>query len=132
MDSRSFPYTLLVGRALLALVFLASGVGKLLAWDSTAGYMGFRGIPWPHAFLTAAVVLEIGGSLSLLLGWKARCGAIMLAIMLVPATIIFHNFWAVPEDQQREQLLQFLKNVSIFGGLLLVMHHAALGMRNVK
>lgn len=125
MNTASQSFTLLLGRALLALVFLVSGAGKVLAWHSTAGYMEFRGIPWPAFFLAGAIALEIGGGLSVLVGWRARTGAWALAVFLVPATIIFHNFWAVPPDQQREQILQFLKNVSIFGGLLMVAVHGA-------
>jgi putative oxidoreductase len=87
--------------------------------------MASRDIPWPDLFLGAAVALELGGGLSVLLGWKARTGAKALMLVLVPATLTFHGFWHEPEADFREQLLQFLKNVSILGGLILVAVHGA-------
>lgn len=125
MHSTSQTLALVAGRALLALVFLASGAGKLLSWDSVAGYMAARDIPWPQFFLAGAVALELGGAFSVLLGWKARTGAKALMLVLIPATLTFHGFWHEPEAEVREQMLQFLKNLSIFGGLLLVAVHGA-------
>lgn len=124
-SSASQTTALVAGRVLLALVFLASGTGKLLSWDSVSGYMAAREIPWANFFLAGAVALELGGALSLTLGWKARTGAKALMLVLIPATLTFHGFWHEPEAELREQMLQFLKNLAILGGLLLVSVHGA-------
>lgn len=125
MPPASHALALVAGRSLLALVFLASGLGKILSWNSVAGYMASREIPWSEFFLGGAIALELGGSLSLLLGWKARIGARALILVLIPATLAFHGFWHEPDAEVREQMLQFLKNLSILGGLLLVSVHGA-------
>lgn len=112
-------------RLLMSAIFLLSAFGKITDWSGTAGYMaayGFFAIPF---FLTAAIVLELGGGLSLLLGYKARWGALALIVFLIPATLIFHAFWSVPEADAKMQMINFLKNVSILGGLLMVMANGA-------
>jgi putative oxidoreductase len=113
------------GRVLLSLIFLVSGVGKAFDWSGTASYMeahGMRAVPF---FLSAAIVLEIGGGLSLLLGCRARWGALALAVFLVPATIIFHNPLLVEGAERQAQVVQLLKNLAIFGGLLFVFGRGA-------
>jgi putative oxidoreductase len=125
MPSSSQSLALVVGRAFLALVFLASGAAKLLSWNSVSGYMASREIPWPSFFLCGAILLELGGGLSVLLGWKARIGAKALMLVLIPATLAFHGFWHEPDAEVREQVLQFLKNLSILGGLILVAIHGS-------
>ena len=109
-----------VGRTLLVLVFLMSGVNKVFNWDGTAGYMASVGMPMVPLFLIGAIVLEIGGSLSVILGFKARLGALALIVFTVPATFIFHAYWAVPPEQMQLQQIMFMKNLGLIGGLLLV------------
>lgn len=115
--SRSMRYIYLVSRTLLALIFLFSGVGKIIGWHATAGYMASKGMFAVPLFLTAAVVLEIGGSLLLISGLSPKLGASMLILMLIPTTLIFHNFWAATGQAHQMQMTQFLKNLSILGGL---------------
>jgi len=110
----------LVGRILLALIFLTSGVIKLGYWDQTAGYMASKGFPMITFFLAAAAFIEIAGAFSLILGYRAKLGAILLIIFLIPTTLIFHNFWALEGMDQRINLLTFLKNFAVIGGLLLI------------
>ena len=81
-------------------------------------------MPYAEVFLVGAIVLEIAGSLMVLLDWHARLGALLLTIFLVPATLIFHDFWAVDPSQLREvanQTNHFYKNLSILGALLFIM-----------
>ncbi len=112
----------LVGRVLLALIFLTSGFNKITGWSGTADYMAGEGMPMVPLFLAGAIVFEIVGGLSVMLGFKARIGALVLVIFLIPATIIFHDFWTVEDAMQRRmQMIMFMKNLSIMGGLLLVM-----------
>jgi putative oxidoreductase len=118
-------YTPAIGRSLLALIFIASGLGKIGGWEQTAGYMASKGMPLVPLFLAGAIALELLGGLSILLGYKARIGALALMVFLVPATLIFHAFWTYQGMQQQLQMIQFLKNLSIMGGLLLVLAHGA-------
>jgi len=105
----------LLGRVLLAGIFLISGFGKITNFQGTKEYMAHYGMPFPDCFLVGAIFLEIVGAFSILLGYKSKWGAIFLIIFLIPATIIFH---ANLSDQT--QMIMFMKNVSILGGLLLI------------
>ncbi|MEE8484894.1 MAG: DoxX family protein [Nitrospinota bacterium] len=114
-------YTPLIGRILLSTIFIMSGAGKIFDWSGTAGYMAAYGMPAIPLFLIGAIVLEIGGGLSVLLGFKAKLGAIALLIFIIPVTLIFHNFLPIADPMaQKLQMIMFLKNLAIMGGLLLV------------
>jgi len=115
----------LVGRGLLSVIFLLSGVGKLADWSGTAGYMASKHMPAVPFFLLAAVTFELLGGLSVLTGFKARWGALALIVFLIPVTLIFHNFWAYEGMEQKTQMINFLKNLAIMGGLLMVAANGA-------
>lgn len=114
-------YGSLAGRILLSLIFLLSGLSKIGGWNETAAYMASKGMPMVPFFLVGAIVLELLGGLSVLLGLKARVGAAALFVYLIPTTLIFHNFWALEGMEQQVQMIMFMKNCSIMGGLLLVL-----------
>lgn len=82
-------------------------------------------MPFVSLFLLGAIALEVLGGASIVLGFKARLGALLLIVFLIPATLIFHNFWAFGLQQMQEQMVHFLKNLSILGGLLFVATHGA-------
>ncbi len=105
----------LLGRTLIALIFLMAGYGKLTDPAGTQQYMAAYGMPLTGFFLVCTIILELGGGLSVLLGYKARWGATALAIFLVPVTLIFHTKFS---DQM--QVAMFMKNLAIIGGLLMV------------
>jgi putative oxidoreductase len=110
----------LLGRVLLALMFLDSGYGKIGGFAGTAGYIASRGLPAPEVLAGAALVVELVAAVLLVIGWKARWAAAALTVFTVVATAFFHNYWAMPEAQQMMQKLMFLKNLAVTGGLLLV------------
>src|SRR5437868_8446610 len=85
--------TLLLGRILLSVIFLLSGVMKILHWDQTATSMAEHGMPAVPVFLALAILVEIGGGLLILLGFHTSWGALALAAFLVPVTLTFHHFW---------------------------------------
>ena len=111
----------LAGRIMLALIFLIAGFGKIGNFAATAGYMAGKGIPFAEIALVATIVIEIGGGAMLVIGWKARWAALALFLFLIPATLIFHNFWAADAAQFQNQMNHFLKNVCILGGMLYIM-----------
>lgn len=113
----------LAGRFLITLIFLRSAIGKIGNFAGVAGNMAAKGMPFAEALLVCAIALEIVGGLCVLVGWKARWGALALLIFLIPATLIFHNFWAVDPAAAKEvanQTNHFLKNVSIMGALIFI------------
>lgn len=110
----------LAGRILLSCIFLVSAYAKLSEWNSTLGMMEAKSLPAVPALLVVALLIEGLGGLSILTGFYARAGAWMLFLYLIPVTIVFHSFWDVGAAQQNIQLVSFLKNVSIMGGLLLL------------
>ena len=114
------PWLTLLGRILLSLIFILSGLGKIGDWSGTAGSMAAKGMVAVPFFLTMAILFELGGGLTVLLGFKALLGAWALVFYLIPVSLIFHNFWAFTGAEQRMQVINFLKNLAIMGGLLLV------------
>jgi putative oxidoreductase len=110
--------TELIGRILLATLFLLSGVGKIAAYSATAGYMASAGVPAP--LLPLVIGLEVVGAIAIVAGWHTRAVALLLAGFTVASGILFHNNFA---DQM--QMIMFLKNLSIAGAFLLVAANGA-------
>ena len=124
----------LTGRILLSAVFISGGAHHLVDWRSAAAQMtahgmamedqlGAGGTAFVHVLLALAVVLMLAGGLSVLLGVFARFGAVLLLTFLIPATIVFHDFWAInpATDLYQQQMSHFMKNLALMGGLLLVL-----------
>jgi putative oxidoreductase len=107
----------LIGRALIALLFIPGGFGKIMGFAGTVGYIASKGVPLPEVCAAIAVVVELGFGLLLLVGYQTRWAALGIAIFTFVISFIFHNFWGVPADQVMMQKLQFFKNMAIVGGL---------------
>jgi putative oxidoreductase len=110
----------LLGRLLIGLPFLMSGFGKLTTYGATTAYIGSVGLPLAPLGWAIAVAFEIGGGLLLILGFRAREVAFGLAVFTLATAIFFHRNFA---DQN--QMIHFLKNVMIIGGLLQIAHFGA-------
>ncbi len=108
----------LIARILLSAMFLWSGVQKILHPADTQAYMSAYGMPLTSLFLAIAILLELGGGLSVLLGYKVRWGAIALIVFLIPATLIFHTDLSDPIQQ-----IMLFKNLAMLGGLLMVVQY---------
>jgi putative oxidoreductase len=106
------------GRALAGVLFLASGINKIIGFGYVAGWMNSLGIPAAGLLLAGAILIEIGGGIALVTGIQAKYAALALALFTVPVTLIFHGFWHADAAEFQNQLNHFLKNVAIFGGLL--------------
>ena len=117
MDSK---WQLLLGRVLLSVIFILSGLGKLPHFQAVAGMMAGKGIPLASVALVITLLIEIGGGLLILTGYQAKYAAPVIALWLIPVTLVFHHFWGIPGEQQQEQMVNFLKNVAIIGGLLIL------------
>lgn len=102
-----------VGRLLIAALFILGGLGKLAAPEATQGYIASVGLPAPLLGLAVAVIVEAGGGLLLLVGYRARLVSLVLAAFTLILAVLFHKNFA---DQN--QMIHFLKNIAIVGGLL--------------
>jgi len=104
-----------IARVLLCLVFLNAVLGKLMGFGAVAGMIAAKGLPLAPLLLVAAMALMAVGSALVISGWKARLGAILLLVFLIPTTLLFHG--DVADSLQR---IQLFKNLAIMAGLLLV------------
>ena len=96
------------GRFLIAAIFLMSAVGnKIPKFSDVAKYMASEGVPLPQLMLVGAILFLIVGSLSIIVGYKARIGAGLLFVFLVLATYFFHDFWNFDGQDQQVQMIQF-------------------------
>lgn len=111
----------IIARWCLAAVFIFAGASKLIFFDQTHVYMASKGFTAIPLFLFGAALLELIGGLCLILGYKTRFGAAILLLFLIPATLIFHDFWNAEGVDRAIQQVMFLKNLAIFGGLLYVL-----------
>jgi putative oxidoreductase len=114
----------LAGRILLASIFIASGLGKLAAPAATQGYIASVGAPLPLLAYAVAVIVELAGGAMLLVGYRTKAAALTLAVFTIAAAALFHNNFA---DQM--QMIMFMKNLAITGGLL---HVVAFGPGRVS
>ena len=115
----------LLGRILLGLIFVISGFGKITGFEGAAGYIASKGLPVPQLLAIGAIIVELGGGILLIVGWNARWAAAALLVFIGLAALLFHNYWAVPPEQAQNQMIHFMKNVSIMGGMLYVAVYGA-------
>jgi putative oxidoreductase len=115
------PILPLVGRILIGLIFLVAGIRKVMGFAGTVAYLTKLGFPAPEAMAVIAIIVEIGGSILLIVGWRTRWAAWLLALFVVVAAFAAHRFWEITDaGQYYNQMNHFLKNLSIVGGLLYV------------
>lgn len=115
----------LLGRLLIAALFIPAGIAKIGGFVGTAGYIASKGLPLPEVGVVIAIVIEVAVAAALLLGYRTRWAALLLAVFTLVAAAIFHNYWALPQEQQMMQQLLFTKNMAIVGGLLAFMAFGA-------
>jgi putative oxidoreductase len=108
----------LVGRILIAYLFIPAGIGKLMGFAGTVGYVASSGLPLPQVGAVLAIVVELGVGIAFLLGYKTRIAAIVLAVFTVLAALFFHKYWSAPDAMKMMQQINFNKNIAIAGGLL--------------
>ena len=117
---RQYDGAALVGRILLAALFIISGFGKIGGFEGTAGYIASKGLPMPQVLATLTILIELGGGIMLAVGWKARWAALAIAVFTLLAAVLFHPYWTVTGPARMGEFNSFWKNVSITGGMLMV------------
>ncbi len=116
----------LAGRALIALIFLLSGIDKFVHYAGTLAYMKGAGLPYPEVLLVASGLVETFAAAAIVIGWKTRWAAAALVLWMIPVTLIFHN----PASGQ-DAMAHFMKNLAITGGLL-VLWASGPGLLSIK
>jgi putative oxidoreductase len=119
-ESTAPLYLPLIGRLLIAAPFLLSGVGKLAAYDRVVGMITAAGLPLAPLGWVIAIVVEIGGGLLMIAGFRARIAAFALAAFTLAAAVFFHRNFSDPN-----QMIHFLKNIVMIGGLLNIAYFGA-------
>lgn len=117
---------LILGRILFGGFFIASGINHFTNAGMMSGYAGSKGLPAPYLGVVGSGVVLVAGGLSVLLGFLPVVGLALLIVFLVPASLIFHNFWTIQDPQQRAaEQINFLKNLALTGAALTLMYGAA-------
>jgi putative oxidoreductase len=118
------PYVALLGRALYAAIFVASSFGHFS--QPTIAYAASQGVPLAPVAVPLSGLVSLAGGLSILLGYRARVGAALIVLFLVPVTLALHAFWRVhdPAAAQLDQIM-FMKNLSMLGGALVIAYFGA-------
>jgi putative oxidoreductase len=120
MNPNSASLVALVGRILLALLFVNAGFHKIGGFEGTVGAIASKGLPMPQVLAALTVALELLGGILLIVGYKVRWVALAFFLWLIPTTFLFHKFWGIDAAQVQNQMNHFMKNVSIMGGMLLL------------
>ena len=119
LNSLQTPLSL-IGRVLIALLFIPAGFSKIGGFAGTVGYIASKGVPLPEVAAAIAIAVELGLGLLLLIGLQTRWAALGIALFTVVITFIFHNFWAMPAEMVMMQQQAFFKNIAVVGGLLTI------------
>lgn len=107
-------------RVLMSALFLIAGIRKIFAFKATVGYFTAMGLPFSEIVAVLVILIEAGGGIALILGWRLKPLALFLAIYTVATALIGHRFWIADPAQFSGQLNNFLKNIAIAGGFLLL------------
>ncbi|WP_291187715.1 DoxX family protein [Dokdonella sp.] len=111
---------ILLARILLTMLFVISGFGKLTDYAGTVSYMNYVGAPMPSVAAAVAIAMEVLVGLALLVGFRVRPLALLMMVFVAGTAILGHPFWAMDAAERALNQTQFLKNLSIMGGLLLL------------
>jgi putative oxidoreductase len=109
-----------LGRIALCAIFLGAAAKDIPDFKTTAEFMDKNGVPQPQILLAGAIVFLIVGSISVILGYKARFGALLLLVFLGLASYYFHAFWKLEGDKAQAEQIQFMKNLSMAGAMLFI------------
>jgi putative oxidoreductase len=121
----SLPTTALIGRILIASIFLVSGISKLTDLPGTVTHMAKMGIPYPDTLAVVAGAAEVLGAIAILTGFLTRVASGGLILFMIPTTLIFHAFWDYEGQERLPQMVNFMKNLAITGGLAVLMAQGA-------
>src|SRR5262249_31244147 len=111
---------ILIGRILIAIIFIMSGFEKFMDLAGTAATIGSKNLPLPYVAAVVTAIVELGGGVLVVIGWQTRIVSLLLALFTAAAAYFFHDFWHETGDEATNNMVHFLKNVSIVGGFLML------------
>ena len=126
VEARSIPQraVVLLGRLLFVLIFLMAAPNHFS--KQTIAFAASQGVPFASVAVPFSGVLALAGGLSILLGYRAKIGAWLIALFLIPVTLMMHRFWTVHDPMMAQiQMVMFMKNMAILGGALLISQFGA-------
>lgn len=109
---------LIIAKLLIIWLFLPAGINKILGFEGTVGYIASTGLPFATLGAVGAIIVEVVGSLLLLIGYQQRLVSLIFAIFTLASNIIFHAYWNAPAESAYVQELMFNKNIAVIGGLI--------------
>ena len=116
----------IAGRLFIAVIFLLSALGnKIPQFQNVVEYMRSEGVPMPAVMLVGAIVFLLVGGASVVTGYKIQIGASLLLVFLILATYFFHDFWNFEGEQAQQQMIQFMKNLSLMGTMMFLIANGA-------
>jgi putative oxidoreductase len=115
-------YIPLIGRILFSLIFISSGImGHMIGLTGTSAYAASKGLPIPTVLVLISGIIAVLGGLSIMLGYKAKLGALLIVVFLVPVTFTMHQFWTDTDPMMSQiGMALFMKNIALIGGALLI------------
>jgi putative oxidoreductase len=120
-----YPLLPLLGRLMIVYIFATSGLAKALGWEGNIRYMSTRHVPAVALLLAIAMVIELAGSLCLILGYRTREAAFIMFLYLTAVTFIYHDYWNISGMARGGMETHFRKNLGIMGGLLILAYAGA-------
>ncbi len=110
----------LTGRVLMALIYVVNGIALLFMFEDIAALMAGKGLPMTDTLLALTIAIWLIGGTALIIGWQVRAAALVLLVLTLAVTVVFHAPWSVEPAQFQNELNHFLKNLALVGGLLYV------------
>lgn len=114
-------YAPLLGRILIGQIFLLAGIAKIGSFSQVAAGMAAKGLPVSQLLLVITIIIEIGGGLMIILGWRAKLAAVVLFLWMIPVTLTYHNFWTMTGAQAYVNQIMFQKNLAMMGAMLFIL-----------
>lgn len=113
-------YACLIGRILIGQLFLLAGISKIGQFGQLAAGIAAKGWPASQVALIITIIIEIGGAVMLILGWRAKLAAAAIFLWIIPVTFTFHNFWNMTGPVAYVNQIMFQKDLALMGGLLFI------------
>lgn len=113
-------YAPLIGRILIAQLFIYFGYTKIIGFAGTTGYIASKGLPLPQLLTLLTIVIEVGGGLMILVGYRARLAAAVLFLWMIPVSFLFHNYWSMEGPAVMANQVNFQKNLALMGAMFFI------------
>lgn len=122
----------LVGRVMISMIFLMSGMGKVFQFEAQVGYATSQGVPMASVAIALSALIEIAAVVMIVVGYKARLGAAALFLWMIPVSFMMHAFWTIADPMSMQiNMIMFMKNIAMMGAMLMIMSFGS-GPKSLK